>query len=390
MFDVFTRNNFKIIEVEEKLMLPYPISVFIDTNIYLAQKFDLKEGSSLKLLSRFVSDGRVKLVSNDVTMREVSKHFKECVHSAYSKIKTAREEASKQISLSIFENTPFIENLILPDFNEIEVLTQVKIDNFFTNELKIEVMNNSDVNIIGILEDYFECKPPFENCKNKKHEFPDAVVASKLKIMFSESKPVWIISSDVGFIDAFNGVIGFNCFNSLKELFDLINQQDRMYNEIVVYLHNPETINEISIMIKQKIEDQEIQINGLDCDRKGYCEGFEYDEVFIEHVSEVSARFNTVDSIERDNVYVTVTCGVHIQALCTYEDYDNSIWDSEEKEYIVLETTQIRETHYVEFESEITVSVEYDEGNYDFYLNDVNYTLVMDQYSREKRQKVED
>lgn len=211
---------------------------------------------------------------------------------------------------------------------------------------------------------------------------------SKIKNCFSKDNPVWIISSDKGFKRAFAGLEGFNCLDNLKELFDIINEHDEkaVYGAIKLYFLNDDVLKEIALDIKEKITDGEFQIDGMDCDRKGFCEGFDYDEAFIEDILNISISLSSVDDVGEDNVTVTVECYTDISVLCLYDDYENAAWDSEEKEYIFLERGEVIEEHSVEFESMLTFSVTTMGNEFGFRLDKTGFSLELNQWTRTNRE----
>ena len=107
-----------------------------------------------------------------------------------------------------------------------------------------------------------------------------------------------------------------------------------MYDTIIEYIKNKNVYREICNNIKVRIESDDIEVNGLEYDCKGYCEGYEYSNTFIRDVSVENFYLSSVDRISKDIVYLTVLCKAKISVSCSYDDYDNSIWDSDEKEYI--------------------------------------------------------
>ncbi len=365
-------------------MLNYPLSVFIDTNIFVGCKYDLSDESVLKILEKFSKNQKVNLHISNVVLKEIEKHIKDDIDNVFNSFKSAKKEAMKKISPKMFDGTSFAQYFAIPLKEDIEKSVFIKFYDFL-NATNMIVLDNEGVKIDLILEDYFNNCPPFEKRENKKNEFPDAIIAAKLKEEFSSSNPVWIVSGDKGFQSVFDGLKGFNCIYSLKELFDLINRQDKMYDSIVKYLENKDVIEEISSRIKEKLESDEIEIDGMDCDRKGYCEGFEYTETLIETVSDVEVCFSSVDDISEDSVTVSVLSSVVIEALCTYDDFDNSIWDSEEKEYMFLDEVKLSECHEAEFECSLKFLVHSEGDKTTFELSEVSYDLFLDQGTRLER-----
>lgn len=368
-------------------MLKYPLSVFLDTNIFIGCKYDLDEKSVLHILKSLVDHNKVRLYISNIVVRETKRHIKLDISSAISEFKKARKEILKHISPTIVKDTSLSPIFELPCKTTIE---ETALTNFqeFLEAANVICLDNKGIDIDAILDDYFNGNAPFENKEAKKYEFPDSFIISKLKKEFYENKPVWVISSDEGFRKALYNEEGFNCLSSIKELLDMINKQDQMYDMILRYIEDTDVQKEICDNIKVSIESDDIEINGLDCDRKGYCEGYDYNDTVITDVSVENFHLSSVDEISDDMVYLTVLCKAKISASCSFYDYDNSFWDSEEKEYMFLSEEVFDEEHEPEFECSLSLEVNHGDDNIEFSLFDISYDLVLDQYSRTKRSLV--
>lgn len=366
-------------------MLSYPLSLFLDTNIFIGCRYDIGENGLLNKLKKLENDGRIRLYMNSVVYGELEKHLKSDVSIALRKLNKARKQVYEGISETILSNTPLVAINKLPCDGTIE---QTAFINFkkYLEETNVIFLGNDGVDIDAILLDYFNGNAPFENKEVKKYEFPDAFIISRLKAEFHKNKPVWVISSDNGFRRALDNQEGFVCLSSINELLDAINKQDQMYDKIIQYIKNIDVQNEIIDNIKERIEDDgSIEVNGLDCDRKGNCVGYEYNDTFITNVNVESIEFSSVDEISDDIINLTISCKAKISASCTYYDYDNAFWDSEEKEYMFLSEVEIDEEHEPEFACSLTLEVNYGDNNVEFIISDISYDLVLDQYSRTER-----
>ncbi|ABR50022.1 hypothetical protein Amet_3929 [Alkaliphilus metalliredigens QYMF] len=82
-------------------------------------------------------------------------------------------------------------------------------------------------------------------------------------------------------------------------------------------------------------------------------------------------------------------CSADFSSISSYDDFENSVWDSEEKEYIFLERCDVREFHHAEFECILRFSVSGAGENMSFELQEVSYELQLDQYTRTDREFLE-
>ena len=370
-------------------MLKDPLSVVLDTNIFIGCRYDLNEEGLLIKLKNLVNNNKVRIYISNIVLRETERHIKADISKAIQELKQARRNISKNISPTIVNNTS-LENIFgLPCQNTIEKTAITRFREFL-DESKVIYLDNEGIDIDEILEDYFKGNAPFENNEAKKYEFPDAFIISKLKKEFHKNRPVWVVSADRGFRKALDSRDGFNCLASINELLDMINKQDqKMYDTIVEYIENKDAYKEICNKIEEKIESDDIEVNGLDYDRKGCCGGYEYIDTYITDVSVEKFYLSSVDEISNDIVNLTIFCKAKIDVSCFYNDYDNSIWDSEEKEYMFLLNEEVDEEHEPEFECRLSLKVNHYGDKVEFSLSDISYDLVLDQSSRTKQSLVE-
>lgn len=367
-------------------VLKYPVSVFLDTNIFISCRYDFNENVSLYLLKKYASDNKVKIYISNIVYREVEKHIRFDVLQAIRSFKKAQEEASKALSQNILLNfSSLLSKKGRKEQKEKVTDLIIKMFRDFLKDSGAMDLDNNGVNIEEILDNYFDSKPPFEEKQEKKYEFPDAIIISKLKNQFSKENPIHIISNDKGFKSAFNKADGFYLYSSLKEFFNSLNISSKFYNKIKKYLELEETHDEVCEILKEKIEEG-IFVDGMDYDAKGITEGFDYDEIYIEDVSNISFEFEFVDVIKENKISVTLSCKADISVNCSYLDTDNSVWDSEEKRYIYESHGQVLEKHSPDFDCTATFSINQNENTDKFSLMDISFDFVLDQDTRTSRE----
>lgn len=57
-------------------MLKYPISVFLDTNIFVATKYDFSEKGIFNILEKFIATGKINLYISSVVKGEILNRIK--------------------------------------------------------------------------------------------------------------------------------------------------------------------------------------------------------------------------------------------------------------------------------------------------------------------------
>ncbi|HBL07084.1 MAG TPA: hypothetical protein DDZ33_09215 [Clostridium sp.] len=369
-------------------MLKYPISVFVDTNIFINAKYDFSSKGSFNILTKYVNEDKIKLFISNIVESEVKKHINEDASKFYNIFKNARKEVLKKISLNLLEDTSISEL-----FKEIEKDTlEIEMISFFDKfkaDSKVIVLDSRGVDCNQIISDYFSSTPPFEQKDSKKHEFPDAIMAAKLKSLFNTENPICIISSDLGFRSSFEEEEGFTTFKSLKEVFDLINKETKIYKDMIGFIDNSDTHKFICNKLTEELNDKEIDVDGSDFDRKGVYGGYNYEEVYIDDISQVEFEFSSIDNITEDTVNITLSCKASITATCSYLDESNSAWDSEEDEYIYSEWGSIEEKHQPNFECEVIFSIIREDEDINFELKSIHFDISLDQNTRVERRDIE-
>lgn len=68
-------------------MLQYPLSVFIDTNIFISGKYNFNGNGYFSILKKLVRDGKIKLYIDNIVKQEVEKHIKSDIYAACAKYK---------------------------------------------------------------------------------------------------------------------------------------------------------------------------------------------------------------------------------------------------------------------------------------------------------------
>lgn len=363
-------------------MLSYPISVFLDTNIFIEAKYDFSSKGIFSTLIKYIIDGKIELYTSDIVANETKKHLSDDISKLCNAFKDARKNVLSYLSPNIL-NELSIANLI-EGINKDELKKEIiLLFDKFIDESKMTVLDNKGVDCNQIIFDYFEGLPPFEKNDCKKYEFPDAIMAAKLKLLFKDDKPIYIISKDSGFRNSFKNQESFHTFESLKDILNLINMETARYEDIKQLVFNKHS--SICDLIKEELSNEVTDVDGLDYDRKGLCEGYYYDDVYIEDISEVDFEFSSLDDITEDRVYVTLSCTASITAICSYFDESNSAWDSEEGKFIISQWVLIEEKHCPNFDSEIVFSIKQKSGGIDFEIESINLDVSLDQWSRVSR-----
>ena len=344
----------KHIRKKAAVMIKYPLYVTLDTNIFVSNKFDFGQDSTLGLLAKYVESGKINVVLSNIVIKEVEKHIadegdKICGSTRKLRadlLKTASEEFIKQIGLDAL--------LQILDKKEIRRKSQAEWESYI-KLINPEILDNASINLDMIISDYFNFNPPFENNDKKRKEFPDAFIANQIRKRFGKDKLVAIISDDNGFIRACGSAENHLVYKSLGDLYDAMNREETAYQDAV------KTITSFMVRhireINTRIEDNDcVEVHGMSYDKDGIADGYDYTETFVSDVRNTSYKIGSIDEITETTVRATLVCLSSIDAECYYEDYDNAVWDSETKSYLYLETKKILEKHRTRFFCSVEVN----------------------------------
>lgn len=364
-------------------MFKYPLAVTIDTNILDAAKYDLGDGSTLRLLKNYVDDGIIKVVLSNIVVRESKKHLAKQVNKACGIARKLRAEVLQESTEYLINYVGLSRLLeISKDKDALIQKSEELFDNFLT-DINAEILGIDLINLESIIDDYFEINPPFEDGEKKRKEFPDAFIANQIRKRFGEAEDVAIVSNDNGFKKACKEAPNHFFFGSLGALFDAINKEkEEAYAETI------NVIKELQFRIAPTLieyikSNENIEVRGLSYDKDGVETGFDYDESYLHNVSNIAFRVDSVDEMTDKYSKVTLLCKADISADCYFEDYANAPWDSETKEYVFVETIKMREEHTSRFECRIEVDRE--TKSYKIFP----FTIILDDDSRKDRYELE-
>lgn len=364
-------------------MFKYPISVSIDTNVLAAAKYDLSEGSTLQLLKNYVNDGVIKVVLSNIVVKESKKHLAKQASRLCGFARKLRTEALKESTEHLIKHIGLERLLEIEKDKESLIIKSEELFDSFLKEIHAEILSNDLIDLDSIIDDYFEINPPFEEGEKKRKEFPDAFIANQIRNRFDETEDVVIISNDNGFKKACQQTKNHFFFGTLGDLFDAINKEKEE-----AYAATTELIKELQLCINTAIlefikSNENIDVRGLSYDKDGIEYGYDYDEFFLHNISKLSFMIHSIDEMTDKNSKVTLLCKADISADCYYEDYSNTPWDSETKDYVFVDTIKIREEHRARFGCRIEIDREIKS------FKIFPFTVVLGGDSRKKRYEIE-
>lgn len=141
-------------------------------------------------------DSPVQIVMSEVVMREILRHILEPLSQTLLELNAKLENAQKKDLLTdggYQEVKSILKNQPSP-----AVIAEERIALFEEGTGAI-VVTVDGVSVRSLIDDYFSFVPPFEDRKDKKHEFPDAIALRSLEQWAKENgKKLLAVSNDKG------------------------------------------------------------------------------------------------------------------------------------------------------------------------------------------------
>ncbi len=364
-----------------KEWLEFPLSVFVDTQVFIKESYDFSTKGKFALLKKQIDSGKVQLLISDIVKGEVERHIKEDIGKGLEKLHIVLNDRN----LAIFREGKH-SGIFQPIDPILMTIDALETFNDYLSNAKASWLDINDVHLSSVVDDYFSAKPPFGK-GNKKNEFPDAFNASLLQKYSITNGKVYVVSND----GDFSNIENLYCFKTLNELLDaIISHENNISQQSKEYLNSQPTQKLILAKVESIIMDlsDELIVDGTDTDRKGVSSGYEYDETELIAVSAHNlTELEVVDADYTDKTITIMTnCKSKLEFSCSFFDEDNSVWDSVDKEYIRAHYGKMREAHNALIPITINIIYENDDDGISFDIDEVivDTNLKFDQYTLQK------
>lgn len=171
-------------------------NVFLDTNIYMQAKYDFDKGTLLHL-KKYSDDGVVNTFKNDIITREVKRHINLDVKLMAAQVKNSIKDHPELLNAISLEEYEMIKTALLSSPDRL-------ISAFDSQMNGAAILSNDGLSVTNLFCDYFDSNFPFEGSKDKKSEFPDAVVIMSIKQFMesSETNNLHVVTNDNGWHNA--------------------------------------------------------------------------------------------------------------------------------------------------------------------------------------------
>lgn len=361
--------------------LEFPLAVFIDTQVFINESYDFSEKGKLGLLKKQIDNGKVELLTTEIVTREVERHMKDDIGKCLVKLNKVLSDRR----LAVFREGHYSEFFKNIDSSAMISNAIQKFNDYLSN-VGVILLDVSDVDLCSVIDKYFLGEPPFGEA-HKKNEFPDAFNVSLLNNYSCRNGKVYVVSGDRDF----SNIANMHCFNTLNELLDAINSQDDEISRLSKdYVNSLDIQNKIFNNVKEQLLDVgcELYVDGTDTDRKGVPYGIEYSNtelksVFVQNLTELEV----VDIDYACNIITIMTiCKAELEFTCTFFDEENSIWNSDNKEYEHVYYGIMDEIHNALIPITIYLAFQNEDEDINFNIDEINVdtNLEFNQYTLQK------
>ncbi|MGA6107818.1 PIN domain-containing protein [Pseudomonas solani] len=330
-------------------------NVFIDTEFFVKAGLDFSS-KTIDSFRDICSDGDLNHITSTVVVREVKRKISEHIHEAINGVKAFRRKAK---ILTTSENQA-IKNLFSPfDNSEIERHAIQVFDNFL-DESSTTVVDLKSVDGNEIIEMYFNQNAPFQEGK-KKSEFPDAFTMLAVRNALKHREEIYVVSEDKDLIAFCEENPRFLHIESLNKLLDLYNAHDDDRSKFIKdYLEAQQ--GAIKEQIKSQIEEAEAYNSST----------WEDAEVDSFSITEIDDFEPSIIHIDDESCQIVFEVEVKFSVTVTGPDYANGRYDREDDIIYTFDDTTREESGQLEFNVELDLSYEVDDGKFIIQAIDIN------------------
>lgn len=325
----------------------YINTAIIDTNIFIQNNSDFLglRSSTLPLFFEQLRSKGITLLQSDILDQEVKKHIEDSTLLKHVlELKKSLHENEELLKYYQIESMPPIG-----DINIAQDLYTAYKDNF-SSAISLSYADPKEV-----FNGYFQSMPPFSETGKKKNEFPDAfVLNSIMKYLKAHSEiNLLVVSEDK---DWDNTLTGFKQIVICKGIDDALKLLERDESILPIRFINKileANVQELTQIAEEKFEEEAFRI-----------EEYEFDEApDINNVYSTKVNCDpdivTVLKITHDKIIVKTLTSCLVDGDGTVFDEDRSVWDSEDREWIIYANSQIGFKRAIA-ETECEIQISYD------------------------------
>lgn len=347
----------------DELIIDNVLIAFMDTSAIDPMYNDYRNMEhQFAALKKHIESNKLTILTHEIAVKEMENHIREEVAKQIEKLIAVKNTKE----LVLLKSIPKYENFFLDVQQEEIIDDSIKALKSKLKEVGFSTLKTGNISVKDLLHDYFFSNPPF-GVKGKKAEFPDAIMLQSLIKAIGKEQKIHIVAKDGDWNNVRKTHKNIVIHKNIAMLLDYINKDNKASSAIKSFLTQASTSKYINVEIKDIVESIDYEVDGLTYDRKGISEGYSYEDVELLRVDDVSYVIDTIDDItcSDDMEYgeieaiVTIVGSAHVTLNCSYFDEGNSVWDSEEHEYIYKQYGNVIETHEFLFPLRLTITGDY-------------------------------
>lgn len=324
-------------------------SVIVDTNAFIVANSDFFGIKSSLLPSFFsvIKEKELKLLLHPILEKEIEKHIEDSsLYKDYQNLKNDLNKCEEMLKLAGCNDDKLISGICTYDVKQ-KLFQAFK--ESYSNSFVLSYPNPEKV-----FEGYFASRPPFAQSGKKKNEFPDAFVIESIKEYIEEhpNDILLIVTNDTDWKTAFEE-------RSDVEICDTIDAAVKKINSIKCILD----AKMLDLIFKSAYDDMVKDANlAVQCECYELRDFETIDDIDITNISiESISDIFTPLKITRESVLLKTEVALDVFGEAEIFDEENSVWDSEDREYIFREYADVKFKGKANVECEIEIAFDFDE-----------------------------
>jgi len=328
-------------------------AISLDTNVFHRHAYDL-ENSLLGSLGQFIGTS-IKYLISDIVLNEVKAHITEECLDASRLLKRATK--ALRISWIVEENHITQSKKLLTNGKSANDIASQRLTSYQEKTQFSVVEGDDNISVKTLIASYFSTSAPFEQKKDKKNEFPDAIALMTLESWAkAEGTIVLLVSNDNGWKQYCEKSSHLLCLDELAMALGLFHVEDIDLSFMFSKLMGEER----SSSVKKAIErDLTLLINEWELDPDA-SSNYSF-EAWITYQNVESLSFGTdggvisselVDALGGEYVFSAKAYG-QIQVNC---EFTFEVRDSIDRDYINVGSYTLENEFYFELDFLVTLS----------------------------------
>ena len=324
-------------------------TILVDTCAFRDANSDFIGISSMLLPSFFsvIKEKDILLLTHPILEREIEKHIEDSgIYKDYQSLVSHINKCKDVLRYANCCDEELFSKIA--DYN-IKNQTVRAYKKYYKNAVKLDYPNPE-----LIFELYFLSKPPFASTGKKKCEFPDAFVIEATKQYINEhpNDVLLVVSKDNDWVKSFWGVDNVIMCESIVEAIKKINSIESILSEDMLIKIFKGAYTEILSEAQRCAELEDYYLDDYEL----------YEELEIDSVKVVKVEDSFVPlKISRDMILIKTIANVRVAGYGEIFDEDRSVWDNEDKEYFIIEYSDIDfDDGEAQIECEISIKFDFD------------------------------